>query len=382
MHYVKQIVVIGILFLCLVSGAFASDIIAYDEPFIGIEWHVVSFMYGDEMSSVLSDYPISLSFTPDGWVFGAAGCNRFLGSYELEEGTVSLHIGPLQTTRMACEQDAMDQETAFSETMSRADSYDDGEVFTFYDADGESIVILVPLEHASLTGNAWNLIAYGSEYNVPLEGTIPTVVFSDDGTLAGMSGCNSFFGQYQENEQGLSITGVGSTLMLCFDEEVMNLEQEYLKLLSDVATYAIDVNVLTLYNEDAESILIFEATPVLQVYNTVFTLRSFFADGTLQYVLTDSKITFEIADDGTVSGSAGCNTYSASATFDENDQSLVTISQAISTEMLCFAEGIMEQESAYLAILPAVSSFDFDGEHLKLYNANGDVIATFIIAEV
>ncbi|MDR2854541.1 MAG: META domain-containing protein [Methanomicrobiales archaeon] len=379
----KQIVATGILFLCLVSGAFASDIKVYDESFIGSEWHVTSFTYGSEMSPVLSDYPISLSFTPDGWVFGMAGCNQFSGSYELEEDML-LHIGPLLTTRMACEQDAMDQETAFIEAMSRVASYDAGEVFTLYDINGESIMVLESLSEIGdvpFTGTIWNLVAYGSEYNIPPEGTIPTVVFSDDGTIAGTSGCNSFFGQYQENGQELSISGIGSSLMLCIDDEVMQLEQEYLALLANVATYAIDASSLTLYNEAAESILFFEATPVLQVYNTPFELRSFLVDETIQYVVADSKITFEITEDGNVSGNAGCNTYSTSATLNEEDQSLITIAPAVSTMMLCFGEGIMEQESAYLAILPTAHSFDFDGRYLKLYDVNGDVIASFTIAE-
>ena len=382
MQYVKQMMATGILFLCLVSCALASDTI-YDESFIGVEWHVTSFLYGSDMSSVFGDYPISLNFAPDGQVFGTAGCNHFSGSYELDED-MSLHIGPLLTTRMACLQDAMDQETAFIEAMSRVASYDDSEGFTLYDINGESIMVLEPrteTKSVPLIGTVWNLVAYGSEYNMPPEGIIPTVVFSDDGTLTGKSGCNSFFGQYQENGQELSIKEIGSTLMLCLDEEAMKLEQEYLALLTNVATYAIDASSLTLYNEDTESILLFEATPVLSIYDTPFELRSFFADEVTRYVFTDSIITFEIAKDGTISGNAGCNTYSTTATLDESSQSLITIAPAVSTEMMCFDEGIMEQESAYLALLPTVYSFDFDGRYLKLYDVNGDVIATFTIAE-
>jgi heat shock protein HslJ len=383
MQYTKQIMVTVILFLCLVSCALAFDTIVYDESFIGAEWHVTSFIYGSDTSSFFCEYPISLSFAPDGWIFGTTGCNRFSGSYELDEDR-SLHIGPLLTTRMACSQDAMDQETAFIEAMSRVVSYDDSEEFTLYDINGESIMILEPLtetKNVPLIGTVWNLVAYGSKYNMPPEGIIPTVVFSDDGTLAGKSGCNSFFGQYQENGQELSIKEIGSTLMLCLDDEAMKLEQEYLTLLTNVAAYAIDASSLTLYNENTESILLFEATPVLSIYDTPFELRSFFADEATRYVFTDSIITFEMAEDGTISGNAGCNTYSTTAILDESSQSLITIAPPVFTEMLCFDEGIMEQEFAYLALLPTAYSFDFDGRHLKLYNANGDVIATFTIAE-
>ena len=48
-------------------------------------------------------------------VGGFAGCNSFSGTYGTNGNVV--RIGPLATTRLACEQEVMDQETAFLETL-------------------------------------------------------------------------------------------------------------------------------------------------------------------------------------------------------------------------------------------------------------------------
>jgi len=383
MQYGKQIVATGIIFLCLVSYVSASEITTYDRSFVGTEWSVTSFLSGSEMVSVLSSYPITMNFAPDGWVFGSAGCNQFSGSYELEGDTNSLTIGPLLTTRMMCEQQAMDQETAFTQVVSGVASYYNEETFTLNGADGQAIVVLEPVlepEDAPLTGTTWNLVAYGLEYSAPPASVTPTIVFSHDGTLSGTSGCNSFFGQYQTDGETMSIGQMGSTLMLCFDDEVVKLESEYLALLQDVAGYGIDGTFLTLYDENAESILFFKAVPIVQMYNTQFELRTFSVDGEMRYVLTDSTITFEIAEDGGISGNAGCNVYTTAATFNEYDTAKLTIAPAISTMMFCIDERVMEQESAYFVMLESADSFNFDGTYLKLFNVAGEVVATYTIA--
>jgi heat shock protein HslJ len=376
----KEIIATGILLVCLISCVSALEITTYDRSFVGTEWSVTSFLSGSEMTSVLNDYPISMNFGPDGWAFGSAGCNQFSGAYGLEQDSNLLTIKPLRMTRMFCEQQAMDQETAFTEAALGVVSYYNGEVFTLNGAGGEAIIVLEPAlepESVPLIETTWNLVAYGLEYNVPPADVVPTIAFSDDGMLSGTSGCNSFFGQYQTDGQTMSIGQMGSTLMLCLDDGVVKLEDEYFALLQDVTAYVIDGTFLTLYNENAVGILFFETVSTAQIYNTPFELRSFSVDGGIHYVLTDSTITFEIAEDGTIAGNAGCNRYSAVATF---DAAKVTIAPAISTMMLCTAEGVMEQESAYLAMLPSVDSFDFDGTYLKLYDANEEIIATYIKA--
>jgi heat shock protein HslJ len=68
-------------------------------------------------------------------------------------------------------------------------------------------------------------------------------------------------------------------------------------------------------------------------------------------------------DEAEVSGSAGCNTYSGPATFDDT----VRIGPVAVTMMYCpEPHGVMEQEGRFLDLLRRVDSWGTDGEHLEL----------------
>lgn len=56
-----------------------------------------------------------VQFEVDGQVRGHGGCNRFFGSYELDDG--SIQIAPLGSTRMACPEPAMSFEMSFMEAL-------------------------------------------------------------------------------------------------------------------------------------------------------------------------------------------------------------------------------------------------------------------------
>ena len=60
--------------------------------------------------SPMTGTTLTATFTAD-TVSGSAGCNDYNGPYTLDGDKVT--IGPLATTRKACEQPVMDQETAF-----------------------------------------------------------------------------------------------------------------------------------------------------------------------------------------------------------------------------------------------------------------------------
>lgn len=52
-----------------------------------------------------------IQFKSDGKVSGHGGCNRFFGAYRIFENKIEM--GPLASTRMACEQPIMDMEQVF-----------------------------------------------------------------------------------------------------------------------------------------------------------------------------------------------------------------------------------------------------------------------------
>lgn len=80
-----------------------------------------------------------------------------------------------------------------------------------------------------------------------------------------------------------------------------------------------------------------------------------------------------MAKDQRFHGFAGCNNYSGS--YKVTADNGLELGQAMSTRMAC-AEG-MEQEQAYLAMLPEVGSYTIEGESLRLLDTNGVELARF-----
>ena len=82
--------------------------------------------------------------------------------------------------------------------------------------------------------------------------------------------------------------------------------------------------------------------------------------------------TAEFDESGRVSGSAGCNRYTA--TYTASDEAM-RISAAASTRVFCAdPPGVMEQEAAFLAALAETASFRLTGDSLQLLDASGNVL--------
>ena len=79
--------------------------------------------------------------------------------------------------------------------------------------------------------------------------------------------------------------------------------------------------------------------------------------------------------DGKVSGSAGCNNYSASY---EISNSQITIGPAMTTRRQCAEpEGVMAQEQEFLQALAAATQYKLTADRLELRDGNGSLQVTF-----
>jgi polar amino acid transport system substrate-binding protein len=96
--------------------------------------------------------------------------------------------------------------------------------------------------------------------------------------------------------------------------------------------------------------------------------------GGMASVLSGTSLTAAFGADGMVNGSAGCNSYSARYVV---DGSLLAITPPTSTLRVCETpQGIMGQETAFLAALVSAGSFAIDGNQLNILNASGQVVLT------
>ncbi|MFC1874276.1 DUF4382 domain-containing protein [Chloroflexota bacterium] len=108
----------------------------------------------------------------------------------------------------------------------------------------------------------------------------------------------------------------------------------------------------------------------LTLEDTKWILQSYGETGNLTDVLSGTEVTAEfVSSEGTVKGSAGCNSYFGSY---EVEGSQLSIPGPIgATEMYCAEpEGVMDQEQEYLAALQLAESYEIDGDELRINCGN------------
>lgn len=92
-------------------------------------------------------------------------------------------------------------------------------------------------------------------------------------------------------------------------------------------------------------------------------------------VLAGTEITALFGQDGTLTGSAGCNTYNATY---QTDGSAIAVGPASASNAACATpEGIMEQESAYLSLLPRATTYQVVNRELRIFDSNGTPILQY-----
>jgi heat shock protein HslJ len=112
----------------------------------------------------------------------------------------------------------------------------------------------------------------------------------------------------------------------------------------------------------------------LQLNGTGWTLTDYVSGGRTVQTLDGTTVTMVFSQEGRITGSAGCNHYFAS--YDLKG-TRITIGQAGSTMMYCMGAGVMEQESAYLALLNQAASVSSVNDRLTFADAQGVTILSF-----
>ena len=224
---------------------------------------------------------------------------------------------------------------------------------------------------SNLEGQTWKLDWYldsqGKQTKV-LAGTEITAEFKD-GNLAGNAGCNNYFGTYQVDGNTLKVSGIGSTMMACLETGVMEQEQAYLAALEQSATFQAQADSLQIADAGGKTILAYSVLQPLPLTGTLWEVTAY-NNGKQAVVslLTGTKITALFAADNSLTGSAGCNTYTASYKV---NGSQIQIGSAASTMMFCSQpDGIMDQETAYLKALESGNTYEIIGDQLTLRTAD------------
>lgn len=226
---------------------------------------------------------------------------------------------------------------------------------------------------ASLDDTAWRLVEEAGAGAPDSPGAFAG--FTAEGTVAGTTGCNTFTGPYEVDGTAIEIGPLATTRALCPSEALAARETALLAGLEAATGWSIDGDVLTLSDNGGPLVVFDRYEPTLEGdwsvtgYNTGTEAVTSLLDGT--------TITLAFGQDGTVSGSGGCNDFSGSYEAGDGD---LTIGALAVTGRACLEDGVMEQESQFLAALEASESWTVFGATLTLRDGSGATQVTAVPA--
>ena len=190
----------------------------------------------------------------------------------------------------------------------------------------------------------------------PVSGTRVTLRFAGE-SLEGFAGCNRYGATYSLQGSKFKIPKISSTAEGCLSPEgIMDQEETYLNILSGVDKIELaDRNTLEMQNSARNAVLVFRREIQLSMNpsdldGTAWALRALEGNTPLQG--TPPTLSFKA---GTISGSTGCRTFTATYNADGDNLQLLTLNM---NEISCVKpEPYREQENQLLDRLDDLSKY-------------------------
>jgi heat shock protein HslJ len=229
----------------------------------------------------------------------------------------------------------------------------------------------------------WDLTSYNNGKNFEravggfesvITGTTTTADFRADWKLSGSGGCNQYNAEYTTTaSNGITITQPITTLMAC-SVPIMQQENQYFSLLQEATKYEISGDQLIMFDKNGVKLLIYNKQVPVPLTGTWNLFNYNNGKGAIQSVMIGSTTNAVFGSDWKLSGTGGCNQYSAGYTTTASNG--ITITQPTSTMMAC-ADPIMQQETQYLSLLPTAAKYEISGDQLTLFNSTGTKILIY-----
>ncbi|MEU5843362.1 META domain-containing protein [Rhodococcus sp. NPDC047139] len=197
------------------------------------------------------DGPMIVGFPENGRITATAGCNRFTGAVDLADGTVRTQ--DLASTMMACSPDREGADEWLGSLLGAGPRWSlDGDEFTLTTDDStvtfEDEKVADP--DLPITGTEWGVTALRTEdavvSSVALKNAAPTLRISEDGTVAGRTGCNDFSGSAEVGDDVILFEPLTMTRAACSDPEATGIETHILEVLTGETTYRVDGSSMSL----------------------------------------------------------------------------------------------------------------------------------------
>jgi heat shock protein HslJ len=234
-----------------------------------------------------------------------------------------------------------------------------------------------PIATPSAIVGEWDLFSYNNgkgAIETVITGSQITANFQANWIVAGSGGCNQYSAGYTTTaSNGITIAQPTTTLMACANN-VMQQETQYLALMQKATKFEIAGDQLTLFDSSGTKLLIYKKhvpAPLTGTWN-LFSYNN--GKGAIQSAMIGSTTNAVFGSDWKLSGTGGCNQYSAGYTTTGSNG--ITITQPTSTMMAC-AEAVMQQETQYLSLLPTTAKYEISGDQLTLFNSTGTKILIY-----
>lgn len=224
-----------------------------------------------------------------------------------------------------------------------------------------------------LAGTSWSLSLLNGDGLLLL--SIVTAEFGEDGSVSGIAGCNGYSASYDVDGDQIDISTPVTTSSSC-RERLMNQESAYLETLETIVSYQSRGTTLEMRDAQGRAMLVYNTLTQTRLPGSSWTLSEY-ADGkgNVVPVLPGTTVTADFGDSGLLTGSAGCNGYSATYAVASK---LVTIDTIVMTEIYCMEpDGLMDQESQYLSSLGQSAAYVIVGQAMGLLDEDGAVLAIY-----
>ena len=346
------------------SGAPYDEKLVYapgETPLVGTQWLLIAHGDPGGLINVEAGTAITAIFSEDGNITGSGGCNYYAGSYEVNEAQIE--IGPVATTASFCE-DGSDLEQAFLAALEETETFSlFGQRLTLYSNDGKEVLVFTSA-NLPLAGTLWTLNAVDG-VPIPEEISI-TAIFDPEredepGRVAGSSGCNDYTAGYVAQDDQLTIETPAATRKFC--ENGMDEETAFLAAFEGQHTYEILGDTMDLATDSGTLTFVADRTPLL---GALWVLVSLGDVDEPQAPVEGANFAAQFtrnpeSPSGVVSGTTGCNEYSAA--FVSNEQE-IKINLPQKTQNEDCAPGLFEQEQAYFLAMNDANDYRILGNTL------------------
>lgn len=232
-----------------------------------------------------------------------------------------------------------------------------------------------PEPASTLQSSVWrwvHSVVNDDTFVTPVDRDRYTISFAAGGTFSARADCNQLSGTYRQLGRRLTLQMGPMTLAAC---PPGSKADDFVQQLGAVVSQAGTDTALVLNLRQDSGSMVFEAQPVPSLTDTVWQVQSYNnGRGGVTTLLADTSMSALFGDDGTISGSSGCNTYSGMYAVDNTS---ISIGPLVTTRIEC-APDVMQQEQAFLAALQATTEYQLVPGLLTMRNDDGATQVNFM----